>query len=112
MSPLSLILVGSMLSEKVTVSGKDFRGIAVISLIRLAVIPLAALCVCRMIGMDFMTCAIITLLLGMPAGSTAAVFARKYDGDTAFASITVMVTTLLSTVSLVAVLKITELLFQ
>lgn len=103
MSPLSLILVGSLLTQKLTLKKDNILRICLISLIRLIVIPVIVLFACTVFHIDHDTKAIAALLLGMPAGSTAAIFARKYNGDTEFASMTVMITTILSSVSLLIV---------
>ena len=108
MSPFSLVLVGSMLTQKIKWEKGALRHVAVIAINRLLCIPLAALVLCWCLRLDMQTAAIITLLLGMPAGSTVAIFARKYGGDTMFASAVVFVTTVLSTFSLVGLMKLIE----
>lgn len=97
LSPFSLIVVGSMLAQKMTWDFSDLEKVVEISLIRLFLIPLLTLAVCRLLGLDYQTAAIVTLLLGMPAGSTSAIFAKKYKGDSMFASMVVFVTTVAST---------------
>lgn len=108
LSPFSLILVGSMLAQKIHISKHMIKGVSVIALLRLFIIPMGALAICVVMKLDFMTTAIITLLMGMPVGSTCASFAKKYHGNEEFASVVVLVTTLLSTVSLVMLMSIIE----
>jgi len=108
MSPLSLILVGSMLAQKVDFNFNVIEKVLRISLIRLIIIPVIVFVVCSVLSLDRDTTMIMTLLLGMPSGSTAAIFAKKYKGDEAFGSLTVMVTTLLSVITLVGLVYLTE----
>lgn len=111
LSPLSLILVGSMLAQKIHFTAHLLKSVAVIATVRLALIPLCALAVCLAMRLDFMTTAVITLLMGMPVGMTCATFAKKYHGNEECASMVVLVTTLLSTVTLVVHMSIIEMFF-
>ena len=111
LAPFSLILVGSLLAQRVKLIGPMIKNVAQITLIRLLGIPLAALGVCLALRLDFQTTAVITLLMGMPVGSSCASFAKKYRGDETFASAVVLISTLLSTVTLVLLMKLIELAF-
>ncbi|MBQ4342544.1 MAG: AEC family transporter [Erysipelotrichaceae bacterium] len=111
LSPFSLILVGSMLAQKIHLNLHMMKGVSLIVLIRLILIPLAALSVCLMMKLDFMSTAVIVLLMGMPVGMTCASFAKKYRGNEEFASMVVLVTTLLSTVTLVMMMGVIEMFF-
>lgn len=111
LSPFSLILVGSMLAEKMTVTKTMIRNIALISFLRLILIPLAVLAFCLLMRQDFQTTAIMTLLMGMPVGSTCASFSKKYKGNEAFASSVVFVSTILSMVTLVLLMQLMEMIF-
>ena len=111
LAPFSLILVGSLLAQRVKLTAPMIKNVAQITLIRLLVIPLAALGVCLALRLDFQTTAVITLLMGMPVGSSCASFAKKYRGDETFASAVVLISTLLSTVTLVLLMKLIELAF-
>ncbi len=108
LSPFSLMVVGSMLAHKMVWSRSDLKKVAEISLLRLLVIPLLTLVCCLLLRIDAQTTAISTLLLGMPAGSTSAIFAKKYNGDSMFASMVVFVTTVASTGSLVFLMMLIE----
>ena len=111
LAPFSLILVGSMLAQKVKLNAAMVKNVAWITLIRLLAIPLAALGICLLLHLDFQTTAVITLLMGMPVGSSCASFAKKYRGNEAFASAVVLISTLLSTMTLVLLMKLIELAF-
>ncbi len=108
LSPISLMLVGSMLAEKMHFDFGIFGRISIITIMRLVIIPVSVLLLCMLLRIDFQNTCIVTLLMGMPVGSTCAVFAKKYKGDESFASLTVFATTLLSSVTLVVLMKIME----
>lgn len=111
LSPMSLILVGAILAENASFKFDIVGKVAFLSMLRLFCIPLLALLFCILAKLDFQSTAIIVLILGMPIGSTTAVFAKKYNGNSSFASISVMVTTILSLFTLVVLLQIVELFF-
>lgn len=69
-------------------------------ILRLAIFPVVAILVSKVFGLTGMSLGIMTLMAGMPAGSTAVVYARKYDGDYQFAAKCVLISTLISMVSL------------
>ena len=63
-------------------------------------IPLAVFIPLRLLGVDPIVRGVVVLISGMPAGSTTAILASKYDGDAEFASRMVFVSTLASIVTL------------
>lgn len=92
---LSMLLIGTILAEV------DFRTILsktmiYYTLIRLVFIPLLVLIGCRVWGVDSLLTGVSVLLAGMPAGSTTAILAKKYDGDYIFATKCVVFTTFMS----------------
>jgi len=112
MSPLSLILVGSMLAKKMEIHRKEVVEIAMLCGLRQFVVPVTLMLVLFFIPIDPIIKSVSILLLGMPVGSTSAIFANKYHGDTQFASASVFVSTLSSTITLVIVMSwIEKLLF-
>ena len=96
---LSMIVVGGILSDV------DFRSIfdrdaLIYSLIRLIVLPIVIMVILRTLKMDALAGNVCILLSAMPAASTTAMLAEKYDGNAQFASRLVFVSTLLSLVTL------------
>lgn len=92
---VSMILVGSIMA------GMDIklllhRDTWYYSAIRLVALPLLLLLVCNMIQTTTLIRNISVILTAMPAGSTTAMLALKYDGDAEFASACIAVTTILS----------------
>lgn len=111
LTPICLILVGSMLAEKLDFNKQIFAKVCLINVLRLFIIPMISLAICLLLKFDIIETTVIVLLMGMPCGSTAAVFAKKYNGDTSFGSMVVFTSTILSTFTLVGVMRIIELFF-
>ena len=76
------------------------RAIVKYTVIRLLFIPLLVVAACRLVSVDPLITGVSVLLTGMPAGSTTAILAAKYDGDYIFATKCVVVTTLLSLITI------------
>ena len=96
---VSMILIGTILAEVKAGSIFD-KGIMKYTLIRLFFIPFLVFNCCRFFPVRPMISGVSVLLTGMPAGSTTAILAAKYDGDYIFATKCVVVTTLLSLVTI------------
>lgn len=96
---MSMLVIGSIISDV------DFRtlfekGALYYSALRLVLIPLAIYAVLSLTGMDRLGMSILVFLAAMPAGSTTAMLALKYDQDPEFASKLVCTSTLFSLVTL------------
>ena len=96
---VSMILIGTILAEVKAGSIID-KGIMKYTLIRLFFIPFQVYICCRLFPVRPIISGVSVLLTGMPAGSTTAILAAKYDGDYIFATKCVVVTTLLSLVTI------------
>lgn len=96
---VSMLLIGTILAEVKAGSIFD-KGIMKYTLIRLFFIPFLVFICCRFFPVRPMISGVSVLLTGMPAGSTTAILAAKYDGDYIFATKCVVVTTLLSLVTI------------
>lgn len=70
------------------------------TIIRLVLIPLSALIICKIFGLAYMETGVVLLLSGMPAGTTTAILASKYDGDYIFASKTIVFSTVISIITI------------
>lgn len=68
----------------------------IFSVIRLLAIPAAVMAGCYLFHVEATAAGLSTVLAAMPAGSTTAILAAKYDGDEVFASQCVVLTTILS----------------
>lgn len=92
---LSMMMIGGMMADagKADVFTKETLEY---SLIRLIVLPAIIWGVLTLIHVDALAKAVCVVLSGMPAASTTAMLAQKYDRDPAFASKMIFVSTLLS----------------
>jgi len=96
---VSMVLIGAILAEVEPGSILDW-GIVKYAAIRLFLLPLLVYVSCRAFHVKPLLAGVSVLLTGMPAGSTNAILASKYDGDYIFATKCVVVTTLLSLVTI------------
>lgn len=96
---VSMLVIGGILAETEHVNFRDPM-ILWYSFVRLLLIPIALFAVMRLFGVNKTVMGTMVILSGMPAGSTTAVLASKYDCDAAFASCMVFVSTVLSIATL------------
>ncbi|MDO4295869.1 MAG: AEC family transporter [bacterium] len=96
---LSMLIIGVILSE--IRASTIFSGMNLYyCFIRLIVFPALTLAVCTLLGLDSLVTAVSVVLAGMPAGTTTAILAAKYDGDAHFAVKCVFLSTLLSLITI------------
>lgn len=95
----SMIVIGGILSE---VSYQEIfdKTTWIYSLIRLIVLPLVIIGILRLLSVDLLVSNVCILLSAMPAASTTAMLAEKYDRDPRFASKLIFVSTLGSLITL------------
>ena len=98
-SALTMFLVGTILAD-VRLRSIFNRLTAAFSLLRLVLLPLAALGLGVALGLERVSLGVSVLMTGMPAGATAAIFAARYHSDAPFATQCVVASTLLSMVTL------------
>lgn len=96
---LSMIAIGGILSEV------DYKHVfdkfsVLYSMYRLVLIPLIILLFVRVLRIDALPANLCVLLSAMPAASTTAMLAEKYDRDPLFASQLIFVSTMMSLVTL------------
>ena len=98
-TPITMLLIGSMLTALTLDSFKDWSTIYY-AIIRLAVLPVFALVFMRAFGADdiLVTCGV--LLTAMPAGTTTALLAQKYGADAAYGTKIVLTSVLFSMISI------------
>ncbi|MCR5448746.1 MAG: AEC family transporter [Solobacterium sp.] len=106
-TPLIMLFLGMILAETGIGNMITKRNLG-FSVIRLVLLPMAVLAGCYLAHIDPVTAGLSVLLTAMPAGSTTAVLAEQYNGDTEFAANCVVLTTLLS----IAVLPLWVVLLQ
>ncbi len=96
---LSMVLIGTILAE-VNVKNMISKTVLGYAFIRLILIPSLVLAGCRLFQINALLTGVSVLLAGMPAGSTTAILAAKYDGDFVFATKCVVFTTLVSLITI------------
>jgi len=91
--PLSMLLVGSILSElspQMLIAPKNFAYTA----LRLIAIPAISLACCLLFGVSRDITQVCVLMAGMPAGTTAGLLAIKYGADEKLGSALIIVSTI------------------
>lgn len=96
--PLSMLIIGCILSD-CSIREIFDKSALYFSLIRLVVFPLIVFVVLKLLHIDEVLLGISVIMSGMPAGSTTAILADKYDGDGHYASKAVFISTLLSMIT-------------
>lgn len=96
---MSMIIIGGILGE-VDLKKVFSRLTLFYSFVRLIVIPGIVLLVCYLLQLDTLVSSVAVVLSGMPAGTTTAILAAKYNADEQFAAACVFMSTVLSLVSI------------
>ena len=100
---VSMLVIGSILAE-IQLHELNLKRILYYCGVRLLLIPLVVLGVLTLLHIDALITGVTVLLAAMPAASTTAILAEKYNGDAKFASAAVFFSTLLSLVTVPLVL--------
>lgn len=104
--PLSMIVIGSNMADI------KFRDVFLkpelyyVSIVRLLLVPIASIIVLKFIGISGAVLGTCVAMQAMPGATYAAIFSEKYDKDIYFASQCVFLTTLISLVTIPAVLML------
>jgi len=92
---LSMIIIGLILAE-VDIKKLLSRQIYLTIAVRLVILPIFALIIARLLGLSELLTGVAVILTAMPAGSTSAMLAAKYNCDYKFASKCIVCTTVIS----------------
>lgn len=92
---MSMLVVGTILADVNPRQLLD-KSLLLFSGLRLILIPLVVYAGCQFFHIDALVTGVSVLLAAMPAASTTAILAAKYDGDAVYASKCVVTTTVLS----------------
>jgi len=99
-TPISMIIVGSMLAEmKFKDAFSDFS-IYYATFVRLLIVPMIVYAVLKLLKVDDLLLKICVILQAMPAAVMAPLLAEKYGGDNLLASQCVFITTIISAVTI------------
>lgn len=109
-TPLSMIIIGSLIAEanfnNSIIKFETFLSIA----LRIIVFPLIVFVIFKFIGVDGIVRNICVLCTGMPIATLTAIFAEKYNDDSYYASMLVVISTLLSMITLPFLIYLTSIL--
>lgn len=92
---MSMLVIGTILAD-VRFRELFDKSLFWFSGLRLVLIPLAVFAGCLLCRVDKLVTGVSVLLAAMPAASTTAILAAKYEGDAVYASKCVVLTTVLS----------------
>lgn len=98
-SALTMFIVGTILAD-VDLRTICNRDTYLFSVLRLILLPAAALGLGCLLGLGQVSLGVSVLMTGMPAGATAAIFAARYGSDALFATKCVVMSTLISMITL------------
>lgn len=92
-APLAALVIGSILA---TIDFKELfePGILRFTFIRLLIIPVTILTVCKLLNIDETLTGVLTIMASMPAGTATALLANQYGLDDQYASKLILVSTL------------------
>ena len=99
-TPISMIIIGSMLAEMHFKDIFSDLSIYYASVVRLLIVPMIIYVVLRFFKVDEMLLNICVILQAMPAAVSSAIIAEKYGGDGLLASQCVFITTIISGITI------------
>ena len=92
---MSMLVIGTILADVKPRQLLD-RSLFLFSGLRLILLPVIVYAACLLCRIDPLVTGVSVLLTAMPAASTTAILAAKYEGDAVYASKCVVITTVLS----------------
>ena len=99
-TPLSMLMVGMILSDVEDIRSVFSWEIIRYTIIRLVLLPGIVFLGCRAFGLDRLVTGVAVLMTAMPAACMTTILANKYNGDSMFASKCVVFSTAMTLVSL------------
>ena len=99
-TPVSMILIGLILGEIKDLQKFITKTVMFYTTIRLVILPLIVFLVGKFFGFDNILIGVQVLITGMPAASTTAILAGKYNGDVEFATKCILVSSALSMITI------------
>ncbi len=96
---LSMFLIGTIFS-RVPFRSLGNPSVLKYSFVRLLLLPFIVFSICKLLNTSQLVLNISVLLSGMPAASTTAILAEKYEGDSEFATTCVVISSLLSGITI------------
>lgn len=96
---LAMLLIGTILA-KVNIKKMADKDVWYYTMVRLVLVPVLVWAGCRLAGADRLVTGVCVVLSGMPAASTTAALASRYQKDEIFATKCVVFSTLMSMISI------------
>ena len=96
LTPVSMLLIGTILSEVTNIREMINKKLVLYSFIRLIVLPTLVWIACRIFSVDEVVAGVSVLLSGMPAPSATSYLASRYHSNYIFATECVVFSTLAS----------------
>jgi predicted permease len=109
-SPVSMFVIGVRLAD---VKWKEFFNdgqMYLATAVRLLVAPMVALGIAKLLGFSGYAVTVPYMACAMPAATATAIFAEKFGGDSVYASKCVVVSTILSIITIPAMIMVINLL--
>lgn len=104
--PLSMLIIGAVISTVKLISVFSDWRVYLSSAVRLIVMPMLAFGLTRIPGIPGEAAAVLVTVLAMPAATNTTIFSEMFDKDAALASKCVTVSTLLSVVTIPAIVSL------
>ena len=99
-TPISMIIVGSMLAEMKFKDAFSNLSVYYAAIVRLLIVPMIIYVTLKILRVDELLINICVILQAMPAAVMAAIIAEKYGGDSLLASQCVFITTIVSGITI------------
>lgn len=99
-TPVSMILIGLILGEIKSFGNFLDKTVMFYTMMRLLILPFIVFLVGTVLGFDKILIGVQILITGMPAASTTAILAGKYNGDVEFATKCILISSIFSMISI------------
>lgn len=99
-TPLSMMITGVIIAELKISEIFSSMSIYKISFVRLVLIPILFAAILKLIGVAEVVYGICILISAMPVAAMSTVFAERFSGNSAFASKSVFITTIISLITI------------
>lgn len=111
-TPLAMMTIGMLLVNTSVKTLFRNKKLALASMMRILVFPIAFMALLFLLKIPPMLTGILLILESMPAASSIAIFARRYDSDYELASQGVFLSTLLNVITIPFILYLFSMLFK
>ncbi|RYL88111.1 AEC family transporter [Sporolactobacillus sp. THM7-4] len=103
--PVVMIILGMQLAN-VTVRKMNWRGISLVTFVRLILSPIVAYLICLGFPIDHLLRNVIVVMAAMPGAANTTLYAIQFNAKPQFVSSSTLITTILSILSLTVLLNI------